>query len=248
MFQGCSGLQRVELKSSESPSGSDKTQDEKGTKKKKKDKDDKNRADKDTKRRRKEDKEKDEKKDSKKDKKKVDAEQELVSLFGPNGPEDDEEGDPPVDSDEQPVRKKPAGKSRDSKAKPSKKDKTDKKTKKSTRKGNKRNDGDFAVESSEENCRDDDDEVADTTQIDSPDRPTLRRMTPLDEDLLKSIEMADAAEALAMKRKCQARPVLPPGLPHDFLKGPQKVTLNIQSQNPLMIFFGVCLWVHLAYK
>ena len=248
MFQGCSGLQRVELKSSESPSGSDKTQDEKGTKKKKKDKDDKNRADKDTKRRRKEDKEKDEKKDSKKDKKKVDAEQELVSLFGPNGPEDDdEEGDPPVDSDEQPVRKKPAGKSRDSKAKPSKKDKTDKKTKKSTRKGNKRNDGDFAVESSEENCRDDDDEVADT-QIDSPDRPTLRRMTPLDEDLLKSIEMADAAEALAMKRKCQARPVLPPGLPHDFLKGPQKVTLNIQSQNPLMIFFGVCLWVHLAYK
>ena len=75
------------------------------------------------------------------------------------------------------------------------------------------------MESSEENCRDDDDEVADTTQIDSPDRPTLRRMTPLDEDLLKSIEMADAAEALAMKRKCQARPVLPPGLPHDFLKG-----------------------------
>ena len=90
------------------------------------------------------------------------------------------------------------------------------------------------VESSEEKY---DDEVADT-QIDSPDRPTLRRMTPLDEEVLKSIAMVDAAEALAVKRKCQARPVLPPGLPHDFLKGPQKVTLNIESQNRLMIFLG----------
>ena len=184
----------MELKSSESPSGSDPGK--KPKKKKTEEKKDKEDS-----------KKKDKEKEAKKKKQKLDAEQEFDSLFGGGprdpGEDDDDDDDGVVDSDETKPRKKPATRSRGNKdtGKTSKKEKKDE-TKKKSRRG--KNNDELTGETTPvvDPC-----EPLAETQLDTPSpdhRPELRRLDPLDEEVIRAMEMADAAELRAKQQRAQA--------------------------------------------
>ena len=193
-------MQRVELKSSESPSGSEP---DKKPKKKKAEKD--TTETKEKKDKEKDSRKKDKEKETKNKKQKVDAEQEFDSLFGggPRDPNEDDDGDDGVmDSDEtKPPKKKPTARSRVNKEKTSKKEK--KEEKKKNRRGKKNDDG---LEGETTPVADPCEPVAET-QLDTPspyNRPELRRLDPLDEKVLQAMELADAAELRAKQKRAQA--------------------------------------------